>query len=327
MKKNKLIYSLSIVLLSSALLFTGCKKNKAFKNEDGQSSTDNKNVQSENDAAVNDVNTEIGNNSFLHGRSASASGVNSLQSALGITSNPYTVDTNGAYMGTIKINYDGVTVVNNRKRSGSIKLTILNYSTGKRWKQAGCVLQVDYLSYKITRASDGKSVELNGTQNITNETGGSWWELLIAKSQPSLGTSVTGSNLNVTFDDSKTAVYNINRRFTYTLPGGILTCTGEGIGSNGDLSSLENFGTTRDGDSFTSQVTTPIVWNWTCGPWAPVQGEVNIKVAGKDFALKVLFSVDQSGNSVASAPNSCAYGWKVEWKYKNKTNKKIFGYV
>jgi hypothetical protein len=326
MKKNKVIYSLCALMLTSALVFTGCKKKKAFKNEDGQSSTDNRTVQSENDNATNDVNTVVGDNAFLRGKSSSAAGTNALQTALGITAVDYTIDTNGAYTGTIKVNYNGTTV-NNRTRTGSIRLTILNYATGKRWKQAGCVLKVDYLTYKVTRASDGKSVELNGTQNITNETGGTWWELLILKTQPSLATSVTGTNLNVTFEDGKTAVYNINRKFTYTLPGGILTCTGEGIGSSDGLSNLENFGTTRDGDSFTSQVNSPIVWNWTCGWWAPIQGAVDIKVAEKEFSLKVTFSVDASGNPVTAAANSCSYGWKVEWTHKKKTNKKVFGYV
>ncbi len=311
--------------LTTGLMFTSCKKKKAFKEEDGQSSSDNRSVQSENDAATNDVNTEVGNNAFLHGRTVNGSSAVAIQKALGITATGYTIDTLGAYLGTIKINYNGTTV-NNRTRTGSIRLSIQNYPT-KKWKDAGCVLKVDYLAYKVTRASDGKSIELNGTQNITNETGGSWWELLIVKTQTSLGTSVKGTNLNVTFEDGKTAVYNINRKFTYTLPGGILTCTGEGIGSEGDLSGLENYGTTRDGDTFTSQVTTPIVWNWTCGWWAPVAGAVDIKVADKEFDLKVTFSVDQSGNSVSAGSNTCPYGFKVEWSHKKKTNKKIFGYV
>jgi hypothetical protein len=322
---KKIIYSLSIVALISGLMFTSCKKKRAFKEEDGQSSADNRTAQTENDAAVNDINTEVGNNAFLHGRSVNGSQSAAIQKALGINATGYTIDTTGAYTGTIKINYNGTTV-NNRTRTGSIRLTIQNYPA-KKWKDAGCVLQVDYLAYKITRASDGKSVELNGTQYLKNETGGSWWELLIVKTQSSLASSVSGSNLNVTFDGDKTAVYNINRKFTYTLPGNILTCTGEGIGSDGTLSNLENYGTTRDGDAFTSQVTTPIVWNWTCGWWAPTQGEVDIKVEDKDFDLKVTFSVDASGNVVSAAPNSCSYGWKVEWSHKKKTKKKVFGYV
>jgi hypothetical protein len=322
MKTKGLLFGISGLLLASALTFTACKKKQEFKKEDGQASADNRTVQSENDAAVNDVNTEIGNNTFLHGRT---SGNASIKSALGITATGYTIDTTGAHLGTIKINYDGTTI-NNRTRTGSIRLTIQNYAAGKRWKQAGCVLQVDYLSYKITRASDSKSVQFNGTQLLTNETGGSWWELLILKTQSSLATSVTGTNLNVLFEDGKTAVYNINRRFTYTFPNNILTCTGEGIGSSNNLSSLENYGTTRDGDAFTSQVSTPIVWNFTCGWWAPIQGEAVIKVDSKDFSLDCTFGVDASGNPVSVGANQCPYGWKVEWSYKNKTSKKIFGY-
>jgi hypothetical protein len=229
--------------------------------------------------------------------------------------------------GTIKLNYSGI-VCSNRKREGSIKLTILNYSGGVRWKNAGAVLQVDYIGYKVTRASDGKSVELNGTQLVTNKSGGTWFDLIFL-GQANLSHEVTSSGaLSVKFDGSATASYNINRRFTYTYNSSslVITCVGEGIGSNSSLNNLENFGTTRDGDNFTSQVTTPVIWNTTCGAWAPVQGEVNIKVDDKAFDLKCTFGVDVNGNAVAIAPNSCPYGMKVEWTYKKKTNKKIFGY-
>ncbi|MCE3225669.1 MAG: hypothetical protein K0S32_220 [Bacteroidetes bacterium] len=330
MKTKTILSTVMIAALALTLGVTGCKKKKAFKNEDGQSSADNRSVQTENDAAVNDVNTELGKTSCpLYGRTTGASGTqgtNVLYSILGITSVPYVIDTTGAYQGTIKLNYTGVTE-SNRTRTGSIRLTIVNYAQGKRWKQQGCVLKVDYLNYKVTRASDGKSIELNGSQNITNETGGSWLELLWLKTQASLATSVTGNDLQVTFDGDKTATYNINRKFTYTVPGGILTCTGEGIGSSDGLGQLENYGVTRDGDAFTSQVTTPIVWNWTCGWWAPVAGEVNIKVEDKEFALKVLFSVNKDGDPETAGSNSCPYGWKVEWSHKKKTNKKVFGYL
>lgn len=325
MKTKTLLGSFFIAAIAFTMGLTSCKKKKAFKEEDGQTSEDSRTAQSENDAAMNEVNTEVGNNTFLHGRSTSPSEAAAIKKALGITATGYTVDTTGAHLGTIKINYNGTTV-NNRNRTGSIRLTIVDYVNGKRWKNPGCVVKVEYLAYKVTRASDGKSVELNGVQDITNISGSSWLELIFSPSHPSIITSVTGTNLNVTFDGSSSAVYNINRKFTYSLPNGIITCTGEGIGSADGLSSLENYGTTRDGDAFTSQVTTPVVWNWTCGAWAPVQGEVNIKVEDKEFALQCLFGVNSSGNSVNVGANECAYGFKVEWKHKNKTKTKIFKY-
>lgn len=323
--KTKLFTPFVIASAVLMLGLTSCKKNKEFKQENGQSSEDSRTAQSENDAAMSDVNTEIGNNNLMHGRLSGPSGASAIQKALGITATGYTVDTTGAYMGTIKINYNGVTV-NNRNRTGSIRLTIVDYVNGKRWKDAGCVLKVDYLAYKITRASDGKSVELNGTQNVTNISGSSWFELIFLPAHPSIITSVTGNDLNVTFDGSKTAVYNINRKFTYSISGNVISCTGEGIGSSDGLSGLENYGTTRDGDAFTSQVVTPIVWNTTCGAWAPIKGEVNVKVHDKDFTLNCLFGTDASGNSMDAGSNGCPYGFKVQWSHKNKTNKKIFGY-
>lgn len=319
MKTNKFIYTLALIVLSGSLVFTSCKKKQAFKDEDGQTSEDNRTAQTENDNAINDVNQVISDNALLHGKTGSPQTISSvLGNICGLT-----IDTTLRASGIIQLNYSGISC-NNRTRSGSIKLTFRNYPTVK-WKNIGAEIQVDYIGYKITRTSDGKSVELNGTQVLKNNTGGTWFDLFFL-GQTSLSHQVTGTNLLVTFDGTSSATYNIHRKFTYTLPGGILTCTGEGIGSNSGINNLENYGTTRNGDAFTSEVKTPIVWNWTCGWWAPIQGDVNIKVNSKAFDLKVLFGVDASGNAVTVGANQCPYGFKVEWTYKKKTNKKVFGY-
>jgi hypothetical protein len=322
MKAKTLLFRSTLLLLIIAATFTSCKKQKAFNDEDGQASSDSRNVQGENDAAINDVNDVIGKQASLAGRSSGTNGTT------GITGSACdaTVDTSNIKNGMIQLNYDGSTTCFNRKRTGSIKITVQNYTTGKRWKQQGCVLKLEYINYKILRPSDGKSIMLNGSQLLTNVSGGSWWELIILKSLSSLIVTVTGTNLSATFDDGKTATYNINRRFTYTYPQNVITCVGEGIGSLNGINNLENYGLTRDGDEFTSQMTTPLLWNLTCGPWAPLAGEVNIKVDNKEFELKCLFGVDNGGNSVAVSANNCPYGWKVEWKYKKKTNNKVIAY-
>lgn len=321
MKTKKVLLAISCCVIAVALTLTGCKKNRLFKNEDGQASADSRTAQGENDAAISDINDVVSNQPLLHGRT------NGTQQTNGVLGNicGLSVDTNGAHLGTIMLNFNGTTC-NNRTRTGSIRLTIMDHASGKRWKQAGCVMKVDYFLYKITRASDGKSVRIEGTQYITNISGGTWFDLLFL-GQPNLIHSVTGENLSVSFDDASTANYNINRKFTYTKSASfVITCIGEGVGSSNGLSNLENYGTTRDGDAFTSQVTTPVVWNTTCGAWAPIQGAVEIKVDSKDFKLNCLFGVDASGNSVSVGANQCPYGWKVEWKYKNKTRKKTLAY-
>lgn len=333
MKSNKLIYALSFTVIFIGLCISGCKKKENINDsalvapqviENGQTAIDNWNTISENDAAYIDINTEVSANNFLHGKN-SLVGVNSIYNALGITATSYSVDTTGAYLGTIKLNYNNTTS-NNRTKTGSIKLTILNYPA-KKWKDAGCVLKVEYISYKVTRASDGKSVELNGIQNLTNETGGTWLELVILKTQPSMVASVTGNSLNVIFEGNKTAVYNINCRYTYTLPGGILTCKCEGIGVSNGYNNLENYGTNRDGIAFTVQVIKPLIWNWTCGSWAPAEGMISIKASDRIFSVAIFFSVDSAGNVVIPSSNQCPYGWKLEWVNSGVSDKRIFGYL
>jgi hypothetical protein len=192
---------------------------------------------------------------------------------------------------------------------------------------AGCVLKIEYLAYKITRASDGQSIELNGVQNLTNTSGGTWFDLLFL-GQPNLVSTITGTNLNVKFNGTSTAIYNINRKFTYTwaTATSVLTCTGEGIGSSGGINNLENYGTTRDGDAFTSEVTTPIVWNTTCGGGAPLAGHLIIKVASKSFDLDCVFGVNSTGTPVTVGSNQCAYGWKLTWTVGTASQNKVIAY-
>lgn len=321
MKTKSIYYSIALLAFASVLTFSGCKKNKAFKNEDGQSSEDNRTTQSENDAAVSDVN-DIMASSSLKGKGLS--GLN----ASGVTGNVCgaSIDSAGIGTGVVTINFNGTTC-NNRTRTGAIRLTVLDFPT-KKWKDAGAVTRIEFIDYKVTRASDGVYIILNGKQLYTNVSGTTWWSLLFTPEHSSIISEIKeDGGITATFNDGKTATYNINRRITYAWLSGLrFSCTAEGIGSSNGLSSLENYGTTREGDSFTSQVTTPIVWNTDCGWWAPVAGAVDIKVAEKEFNLKCTFAVDASGNPQDVAANACAYGWKVEWTHRKKTNKKIFGY-
>lgn len=321
MTTKRFLLNTTMMCLGLLITFSSCKKKEEepAHDENGQASSDSRQAISENDASIDDINQTVKDVPLMHGRTASSAQTNTIGGL--------SVDTNGAYMGTIKLNYDGVTVVNNRKRAGSIRLTIINYTSGQRWKMAGCVMKVEYLAYRVTRASDGEFIELNGIQNLTNVSGGTWWEL-VTGAQPNLSSSVTGTNLNVNFNGAGTAVYNINRKFTYTFNSTsfVFTCTGEGIGSSGSLSNLENYGTTRDGDAFTSQVNSPIVWNTTCGSWAPLAGQLAIKVPSKGLVLNCLFGVNASGTPITVGANQCAYGWKLDWIYGPNSGTKTIGY-
>ncbi|MES2681709.1 MAG: hypothetical protein V4635_17570 [Bacteroidota bacterium] len=317
MRTTQIAFKISLLFFVILFSFSACKKRRAFNEEDGQASIDYWCVQSENDAVVSDVNDLLSGNRSLRELGDSPS---SIKGATG-TLCDFSLDTALLGTGTVKLNYNSITC-GNRTRTGSIKVKVVDYPAHEWWQQQ-CKLEVIYLAYKITRVSDGKSIELNGRQIITNETGGTWQDLLIDEKNV-LSTSVD-ANLNATFEDGKMASYNIERSYSYTFPGDIITCKAEGNRSHG-VEGLDTEGLTRDGDEFFSRVTTPIVWNLTCGAWAPVAGEVMIEVADKSFQLKCLFGVDEGGNSIGAGPNDCSYGWKVEWQYKKKTKKIIIPY-
>jgi hypothetical protein len=315
-------------LLAATILFTfdGCKKKEEPKptvpDESTQSTEDNRDAQGENDAIVSDINNIIGDESQVRGRVSSPSGASGITGTIcGVT-----VDTTGISSGSLTLNFDGVMTCNNRTRSGAVKVSVVDYATGKRWKQPGCSIRVEYVNYKVIRASDQKSIQFNGVQYVTNASGGTWWELLVTKTQTAVIHAVTGTNLNAMFSDGKTAVYNIHRQVTWSLPGGVITCKGEGIGTNNGMGSLENYGTTRDGDAFYSQVSTPIVWNLTCGAGAPITGDVTVQLSNKAFGLRCVFGTDSNGNPMTVGPNQCPFGWRFEWTVDGQTQTKIFGY-
>jgi hypothetical protein len=193
MKTKNIFYLVALAILPAALIFTACKKKDdpikepvAVVTPDGQSGTDNRETQSENDAATNDINDVI-SNSRLSGRSSSSAG------AAGVTGNicGLTVDSVNIATGQITFSYTGITC-NNRTRTGVIKLTLQGGNT-TNWKTPGSVIKIDYIGYKITRASDQRSIKFDGTQLLTNVSGGTWWDLIITKTKTNLVSTVTGT--------------------------------------------------------------------------------------------------------------------------------------
>lgn len=306
------------LIIGSIPLFFSCRKNKEFINESTEVTEDNNNIQSQSDAATSDANSAISDLGSLAGKNVSAEALEAF-ALCGVV-----VDTTQKASGVLTLNYDGTTVCKNRKRSGSIKATLEGFITGIRWKHTGAVIKLEFNNFKVTRASDSKSLEFSGIKYMTNISGGNL-ALLFLGMQTNFVTSVSGADLKVKFDDGKIATCNVNRKFTYAMSGQVISCTVEGIGTNNGLSGLENYGTTRNGDTFTSQVLTPIVWNTDCRTYV-LAGKLNVKVPAKVFDLVTTFGVDESGNVVTPSANNCPYGMKLEWTRKSKKNSKIVKY-
>ena len=316
MKKTTI--ALVMVLFGLGSIFTSCKKRQEFKKENGQTSEDVKNIQAGIDGAVADANTAINNNASINGRVMHVDGIQTTVCGA-------SVDTALKSQGILTLTFDGSTVCDGRKRSGAIKVTLRGFAGGTRWKDVGAVLQLDYTNFKITRVSDNKSISINGSNTIINVSGGSFITLLLGwpPNQTNLTHKVEGNNLAVTYDDGSTGTFNLSRKFTYTWANNVLSCIGNGEGTFNGISNLENWGTTREGDAFTSQVVNVVKWNSNCGWSKPLEGKLDIKVDAKSFGLVTTFGVNSSGNAVSSG---CPWGLKVEWTYNNRTGNKLYQY-
>jgi hypothetical protein len=318
MKKNQLLV-ITIAIIALSVTVVSCRKERReFRKETGEVSRDNKEIQSSLDDIVQEANRIVSDNNQMSGKG------NENDQVLAFMNNTcgYTIDTTQRPQGILIVNFDGTTNCNGRIRSGQVKLTLQNYTNGTRWRDVNAVLKVDFIDYKVTRVSDNKSLTFNGTKNITNVSGGNA-ALLILGFQNNLIHRVTGNNIQVKFDDGKTSIFNIARKWTHTWANNVYTVVGEGEGTLNGKNNLENWGTTRNGENFTSQVLEPVKWNSICGPHKPISGKLEIVVDSKDFSFLTTFGVDNNGNVVTG---SCPWGLKVEWTYKNKTGTKLYPY-
>ena len=316
---NKFKFVSVLALLLGISLFFSCKKKSEFKQEDGSTAEEVSEMQSSADAGIDDANRAVNDVGGIAGRSLED--LQSLQSIMAICGG--TADTTQRDQGIVTVTFDGTTPCNGRIRSGTIKATLIGFSTGTRWKDANAVLQLDFTAYKVVRASDKKSWTFDGRTTNTNVSGGNL-VLMWLKLQPNVVNKVEGTDLKVTFDDGKTGTFNISRQYTHTYDhtAKVHTIKGEGLGSHNGISQLENWGVNRDGLAFTNKVVEPIVVNTSCALNKPIAGKFELAVEEKDFTLITTANVDQDGNPVSA----CGYGYKVEWTYKGKTKHKIIAY-
>jgi hypothetical protein len=305
-----------IVAVATSLLFTAsaCKKQKLVKNETGEVSQDNRDTQAGIDGAVTDGNTAMSSNSLMNGRVASGAAAGDVCGA--------SVDTTQRSQGILTLTFDGTSNCNGHIRTGKLKLTLQGYTSGKRWSDVGAVMSTEFTNYNVKRVSDNKSLTYNGVVNVTNVSGGNIVKLVLGM-QPNVIHKVDGTNLSVKFDDGKISNFNLSRQYTHTYSNSIYEIKGEGTGTQNGISNIENWGTTREGDGFTSQVVEPVIWNSTCSGHKPAKGKLDIQVESKDFGLMTTLGVDASGNVVTSG---CPWGYKVEWSLGNKSGSKLFKY-
>ncbi|MBL0308722.1 MAG: hypothetical protein IPP77_03280 [Bacteroidetes bacterium] len=304
------IQTLPLMLIASAVLFfTSCQKESSLLVDDSYSAEDNSDVSSALDYSVDDAGNVADGVEALSGKTDGMIGICGAD-----------IDTSQKSAGIVVINYNGTVCPNGIKRTGSITLTVQGYANGSRWKDQGTVLEVLFDSVNVSKLN-GKSVTLNGTHFLTNETGGRPGKVMSGLEPGPVAIRHTANNFSLTLPNGAQRTWSVNRLRTYTFANGIKTITLSSDHTEGGVVNADSWGTNRNGVSFINSITTPLVSNNNCGWLKPVQGEVNHNVGTKN--VNVVFGVDNNGNPISSG---CAYGFKITYTKNGIVKTRVVSY-
>lgn len=300
--KRKLLAFLAIVLCTGAM-FTACKKSDTKDdstptNAQVATQTDDEAMLSkEMDDAASDVSTVIESD-------ANFSGANAVLSPI-VCDATVEVNRDSDPM-TMTITFNGASCNASRVRTGQI---VVSMAKGTEWKNQGAVVTVSYHNVKITRASDNKSVVLNGTHTLTNTTG---------KLLQDLATSgtiihvIASTNMSISFDNGTERTWSVSKKRTYSWDNGaVLTVSGNR--TEGNLTDVAEWGVNRFGKPFTVQFTQPLVYRQSCD-FRLTAGEV--KHTTEAYTATVTFGLDQAG-AVTGCPGEGHYYYHLDWSGKN----------
>jgi hypothetical protein len=304
----------------TGLFFTACKKSNSSSSNstspaDLQTQSDDQGrVSTETDAAFDDVNTAMLNQSAVTGSSISPTlrygvtvdgGNQDTIKNTGISNAVVTIDTIDNPH-TLTIAYNGRTSDSLRNRTGSIVVSI---AAGVQWRDANAVVTVKFNNLKITRLLDNKSIIFNGTHTYTNVSGGSLWSLTNNNATPITHT-ITSSDMSITFDNGTQRTWSFARQRVYSYNNG-LVISESGTHADGSVTNISEWGTNRFGNSFEAQITQPLVVAQSCF-WQVVSGTyVLTNSAG---SLTLTFGLNAGGGVMASCPvNGGTYYWQLVW--------------
>ena len=206
----------------------------------------------------------------------------------------------------ITLTFNGNNCANTRSRTGQIEYS---KKIGEHWKDAGTGLVVKFMTYKVTKLSNNKSIIINGKKVFRNISGG----LII-----NLGTTATSvthkveGNLQVTFDDNTTREWNVRRQktFTGTFPTD-LVLTVDGFGSADGYTNLVNWGTNRHGELFYTSIDQSVVFKQSCN-FDPVSGIIVHQIPNVNKKATITFGYDDNNQLVSG--NNCPTRYKLDWE-------------
>jgi hypothetical protein len=310
MKTNFILPSLLIFF--STMIIVSCKKDKhdELDAKVEQFTADANTYKTESDQIDNDINDFIKD-------------IPAFGKVSGIETSPLcgaTVDSTDISQKILYFNFDGVTPCfsPSRTRAGQIKVQL---TTGSKWSDAGSILTITYINFKVVRLKDNKSIMFNGVKTLKNMNGHNW--LTFINGTGSHKYSQRALNIQVTFDNNMSAVWNSARvtEWSYTPTNPKFVFSAKGDTTLGSQVNVDMWGTNRHAQSFTTHYNTAILSNTYCGLWRPISGELVHLVNGNSYTLTL--GVDQQGNPT---PHACAYGYKVSWNVNGHPGNKIISY-
>lgn len=316
--KTKNIRHLLFATSLSCLLFACNKSNSnnstsTPSNSDLQTQSDDQSqVTNESNAAFDDVNTAMTSQATITGSSENTPG------RFGVAVEGGNQDTVKSYIcdavvtvdtvdnpRTITITYNGSNCNLTRTRTGSVVISI---AKGVNWHTAGAVVTVNFDSLKITRIRDSKTIILNGTHTYTNVSGGSLLSLTSNSATPIIHT-ITSSNMSITFGSGLVRTWSVARQRQFSYNNGIVI-TLSGLQTQGGVSGISEWGTTRFGNSFTAQIAQPLVISQSCG-WQMTSGEIALTNAAG--TTNITFGLDSTGAATSCPIGTGFYYFKLIW--------------
>jgi hypothetical protein len=291
---------ISLVALTAfafLLSFTACKKEGSSSSdttttEISTQSDDQERFSSETDAVSNDADVAVESYAFA----ARPDGNQNL-----ICDATITVDSLSDPR-TITITYNGSNCLGTRTRTGVV---VISMASGIHWREAGAAITVTYQNLRITRVSDNKSITINGEHTITNVNGGLLYNLV------ALGTithSITSSGMTVTFDDGTQRTWQVSRQRVFSYDNGVVITT-TGTHTDGNNTTIAEWGTNRAGHAFSSSTLEPLVVRQDCS-FRLVSGQ--IMHTAPAITATATFGLDASGNPTG-CPGLGHYYFKLVW--------------
>lgn len=230
-----------------------------------------------------------------------------------VTANQYvicgaTIDSSNFHTkGVLVLNYNGTTECGPDRvlRSGQISIST---PLTNNWDSAGSGSNLTFVNYKVANSQNNRSITLNGTQILTNTSGG----LVSSYTGLPVVFKIQGLAMSVTFNDSIVRTWNLEITRTVIATGSAtvhtITVSEQGDTTLNGVANTGFWGTTKSGNTFSTSIN-GYALNSNCGFRYPTGGSEVFALDSNSVA--VTYGVDPAGNPVNSG---CAFGYKEVWK-------------